>query len=324
MNEALVVTAIVFSSLFVLTAAAVIVALWRIFKRAGEKSWKVFIPVYNILVANRIAGMSQIWFITDLAVSALGIALQIFDFIPDWIDISFRIIALLFSLIAFFVFSRKLCKCFDKGLAFQLGVFLVPAVFMLILAFGKADYHEPEPSIAKAKTVDRTVLDRSIRRLESNLYTLGSGVFVFSIWIFVKFFLSVFMSYNSLIPEGDDISDSSIIIIMTIVMAILGAINTAFFLLFSYIGLSARSEGTGKKKSPVYIVFSCLLMFFLLVAVSAEMLAMGFIFDDLFSGVTTLIIDGTSFALVFDLTISAIRLRKLKKIMAAGGDTDES
>ena len=39
---------------------------------------------------------------------------------------------------------NKLCNVFRKGRGFKIGTFWIPEVFLLIIAFSKAEYHKPE------------------------------------------------------------------------------------------------------------------------------------------------------------------------------------
>jgi hypothetical protein len=38
-----------------------VVAYWRVFVKAGEPGWKAIIPIYNIVIAFKIAGISAYW-----------------------------------------------------------------------------------------------------------------------------------------------------------------------------------------------------------------------------------------------------------------------
>ena len=39
---------------------------WKLFTKAGEKSWKSLIPFYNLFVSHHLIGMSHIWFSLDI------------------------------------------------------------------------------------------------------------------------------------------------------------------------------------------------------------------------------------------------------------------
>ena len=95
----------------------VIVALWKIFVKAGKPGWAAIIPVYNIIVLLEIIG-KPIWWI-------------ILFFIPC---VNF-IVSILVAL--------EIAKCFGKGAGFAIGLILLPFIFYPILGFGDARYLGP-------------------------------------------------------------------------------------------------------------------------------------------------------------------------------------
>lgn len=123
-----------------------IVALWKIFTKAGEKGWKSLIPLYNgYVLVTKIARKSAAYFWTPI----MG-----FIFIPLIVAIvgnngSKNIgIALVFIMIAFyiglFVIAILLCiaisKNFGHSAGFAIGLILLPLIFSLILAFGDSKF----------------------------------------------------------------------------------------------------------------------------------------------------------------------------------------
>ena len=79
-------------------------------------------------------------------------------------------------------------------------------------------------------------------KIEINLITTGTGLMFFGLWTFIKFFLTIVF----LGVEYDDNTSDEVKLIATIITIIAVAIVSA---LFCYVGLSARAEGKGKKKS---------------------------------------------------------------------------
>ena len=122
----------------------VVIAEWRIFEKAGEKGWKALIPFYNLFVSHHIIGMSHVWFILDMIFWTGELITEIFEGLPWYIDDTFLIVASIFTIISEIIHINKLCNCFGKGLAFKIGMFILPQVFPLIIAFGKAEYRKPE------------------------------------------------------------------------------------------------------------------------------------------------------------------------------------
>ena len=103
----------------------IIISMWKIFKKAGEKSWKAVIPIYNLILLYKISGISPL-FLVSLVLLV----------IPQT------------SLIGFFVWSiidatqkGLLAKKFDKSTGFIIGIILFDFIFYPILAFGKSKYN---------------------------------------------------------------------------------------------------------------------------------------------------------------------------------------
>lgn len=98
----------------------IIIAQWKIFKKAGRPGWAAIVPFYNVYV------------LTDLAWG------------NGWLFL------LLFVPVGNMVFSVwtyiKLARAFGKDAAYGVGLVFLPFVFMPMLGFGKAEYQGPEPN----------------------------------------------------------------------------------------------------------------------------------------------------------------------------------
>jgi hypothetical protein len=91
-----------------------IVAMWKVFSKAGQPGWACIIPIYNIYVLCKIAGRPGWWVLLMLIPFVNFIILIIVD-----IDIA---------------------KAFGKGVGFGIGLILLPFIFYPILGFGSAQY----------------------------------------------------------------------------------------------------------------------------------------------------------------------------------------
>lgn len=94
-----------------------IIAMWKLFSKAGKPGWASLIPIYNIWVLLEIVGRPGWWIILML--------------IPG-VNFIIGIIVMI-----------DLAKSFGKETGFAIGLILLPFIFMLILAFGKAQYQGP-------------------------------------------------------------------------------------------------------------------------------------------------------------------------------------
>ncbi len=91
-----------------------IVACWKIFTKAGEPGWASIVPFYSQYVLFKIA-MGNGWFFL------------------------LQLVPLVNVVIAFLVYI-KLAQAFGKGVGFGLGLIFLNPIFVLILAFGDAEY----------------------------------------------------------------------------------------------------------------------------------------------------------------------------------------
>ena len=111
-----------FFALFTLVISVLVTASsWKIFEKAGRAVGEAFVPVYNLVVLLQIAEIPSYYFFT-LLVPGLNIILLIFV-------------------------EYKLAKLFKVSKAFMWGIFLLPIVFIPMLAHGHYIYKEPEEEI---------------------------------------------------------------------------------------------------------------------------------------------------------------------------------
>ena len=95
-----------------------IVALWKIFTKAGEAGWKSIIPFLNTFVLFRIAGLNPWLFL-----------LMLIPFV---------------NLVVWIVVSLKLGERFGKGTAWTIFLLIIFSVIgYLILGFGGDQYRRP-------------------------------------------------------------------------------------------------------------------------------------------------------------------------------------
>jgi hypothetical protein len=91
-----------------------IVALWFLFEKAGEPGWAAIIPIYNYLIAIKVAGK------------------------PWWFLLLFLIPIV--NLVIYIIVLNGLSKNFGKDAGFTVGLFFLRFIFLPILGFGSAQY----------------------------------------------------------------------------------------------------------------------------------------------------------------------------------------
>lgn len=102
--------------LILVIAVIMIVANWKVFTKAGKPGWASIIPLYNMYVMFEIAGMNG-WMFLLTFVPIANIIIQIMLYL-------------------------NLAKKFGKSTGFAIGLILLNPIFLLMLAFGNAEYNK--------------------------------------------------------------------------------------------------------------------------------------------------------------------------------------
>ena len=149
-------------------------------------------------------------------------------------------------------------------------------------------------------------MEAKIRRTQDNLFVLGTSVIAFGLWNLIKFTVYFFFNSDD-IKQAVDEKYFMFSIIVTWVMIFIS------FLLRCFIGISARAEGKGKRKSVLYLVFTGIIMSVYFLIIVFETFFFIFQLEHIFTMVVTLIIDITSFMFLLELMINSIRIRHLRR-----------
>ena len=121
-----------------------IIAMWRMFEKAGISGWLVLVPIYNVYVMYK-----HFWnvgaFKRLLALSIIyGVLSTVMEFIPNesvYLIIDYVVTAIYALIILHtFRFNYHLAKSFDRGFFFALGLTLLSPFFEWILGLGDCDY----------------------------------------------------------------------------------------------------------------------------------------------------------------------------------------
>ena len=121
---------VIFLGLILLAAAIItIIAECKVFTKAGEKWWKVFIPVYNSWIQAKIAGLAWWWLPIFLVASALT-EIEKLSFVAGMVVI-----------LTSFNYNFNIAKKFGKSNAFALLLTFLPFIGYPILGFGTAKYN---------------------------------------------------------------------------------------------------------------------------------------------------------------------------------------
>lgn len=114
------IAAIVFIYVLIWLVVAVlgIVAMWKVFAKAGQPGWAAIIPIYNIYITLKVVGRPGWWLL-----------LLLIPFV---------------NIVVGLIVCMDLAKSFAKSTVFGVvGLFLFSIIGWLMLAFGDAQYVGP-------------------------------------------------------------------------------------------------------------------------------------------------------------------------------------
>ena len=179
------------------------------------------------------------------------------------------------------------------------------------------------------KFIDNDPEQVAIRKYQNILIVVGTGIILFSAWTVVKMLGSFFMLKDETVEamrrfggEGmADVPDTAVFYITLVTVLIIMLIVLA---IRAYVGLSAISEGRGKRRRGPYLLLAVIMIISGTMSFIANFLSTGkeasfgaLSADTSFSG---LIIELTSVIMLTEMVVSAIRIRRLtERGRKAGG-----
>lgn len=86
--------------------------MWRVFSKAGQPGWGIFVPVYNVLLMCKVAGRPAWWLVPTLLLAPIFLI----------------------------ILSIDIARRFGKGAGFGLGLAFLPFPFYCMLGFSGAQY----------------------------------------------------------------------------------------------------------------------------------------------------------------------------------------
>lgn len=149
-------------------------------------------------------------------------------------------------------------------------------------------------------------MNAKTRRMEIDLSTLGTGVILFGLWSFVKFSLTTLLIG---VQIDEALSDSQ----MTVLTIVLWVLSIVDMLIHLYIGLCARADSKGKRRSPFYLILAGILVSIYLLAVILEILSLIFAPSGILTIVISIVIDLTAVIILIEMMVYAKRTRKSRK-----------
>lgn len=95
-----------------------LIALWKIYEKGGEKGWKALIPFYNVYIEFKLFWGNGWMFLLTL-IPIVNVVVQI-------------------------MLLHKMSKAFGHGIGFTLGLIFLPYIFLAILGFNGDEYLGPQ------------------------------------------------------------------------------------------------------------------------------------------------------------------------------------
>lgn len=105
---------------YLIVIIIILASYWKIFVKAGRPGWEGIIPIYNWFKLMEIIGR-PVWWVILLLIPCVNIIVLV-------------------------IVSIDLAKSFGKEMVWGIGIFLIPIIFLPMLAFGDAQYKGPSAS----------------------------------------------------------------------------------------------------------------------------------------------------------------------------------
>ena len=113
-----------FWPVYIVLVAVLIVAMWKVFTKAGKPGWAAIVPIYNVIVMLEIVGR-PIWWIVLM-------------FIP------------FVNFVVWIIIAVDLAKSFGRSAGYGIGLAFLPFIFYLMLGYGPATYQGPAGAVGSA------------------------------------------------------------------------------------------------------------------------------------------------------------------------------
>ncbi len=169
------------------------------------------------------------------------------------------------------------------------------------------------------ETAEIDMEETELRRGQNTLFILGGGVIAFGLWSVVKMIM-----YFAVDPlkyfQVDDIPQEYRLLVMALVYGIVALIVGLDVGLRIYVGLSARAEARGKKKSRAYIIVAALMAAGNLLLFLGSLLIIIFnpdtAPDNILDTLVSVIVDITAQITLIELFFTARNVQRLRKLLS--------
>lgn len=118
---------LVFMIVLLAVLIVMVVANYKIFRKAGKEGWESLIPIYGAIVKLQFLNI-PVWFILIYLIPGA-------------------------NLVSHIIVNLNLAKKFDKDIFFALGLIILPVIFYPILAFSNAEYNSYAVGVFESQNI---------------------------------------------------------------------------------------------------------------------------------------------------------------------------
>lgn len=119
--------------IWIAIAVLTVIAMWKLFEKAGEPGWAALVPFYHFYVLFKISWGNGWFFLMPVGATILG---SIFATLGSF-GIVLNSLFSIFSFVIFVLTCVKLSKAFGKGGGWACGLIFLNTIFMCIMGLSK-------------------------------------------------------------------------------------------------------------------------------------------------------------------------------------------
>lgn len=136
------------------------IGLMKMFDKAGEKSWKAWIPFYNTYLLFKLCWETK-WFWPIVAGTIIVVVFGNLKFgVGDPRPVIFAVLIVIVAIGMFVLrcfLANFISKAYGKTIGWTIGLIFIPWLFYLFLGFGEAKYKDNLPKKKRAKEGPKTL-----------------------------------------------------------------------------------------------------------------------------------------------------------------------
>ena len=194
-----------------------------------------------------------------------------------------------------------------------------------VAAFRHRSYKEAygerlEKNRQKVQFVNNEPKQIEIRKSQNTLIVVGTGTIIFGIWTAIKMLGMLFMlreeTVTALLAKYGPVEGISEKALFWMLVFLIALLMLLFLAVRTYVGMSAISEGRGKRPRRFYLLLAIFMIIGSIYSFCSNLLAvgapeqLGALTRD--QSISALIIELTSMIMMTQMVVSAVKIRKLR------------